>query len=398
MMAGSPQQPPTIMPHLEHVGIAVEDPDAAARLYEALLDVRPYKHERVDHEGVQTHFLAAGHAKLELLEALGPDSPVARFLEKRGEGLHHLAFEVDDIHAHMQHLRERGFTPLTDEPRPGADGKLIFFLHPKQTHGVLVEFCQSAPTPWPPTAIPYRDEHLAVYERGSAERPALVVLHGLGGATMLETEPLVRHLEPHFHVLAFDFAGHGGSASYDDDVLSIDFLADNIRGVLDYFDLESAHLFGFSIGGFVALRFALLHRHRAGRVAVHGANVDWNDQLADVMNARLDAEMLESRYPAIAQRLDQFHGNWRRLFARVNRMILGLPAHRQTQHALHRIDHPVLVSAVDRDDLLPLGVPFSLHRALPNSTLAILPGTRHAFRDLDPALYARLLVPYFNAG
>ncbi len=79
-------------------------------------------------------------------------------------------------------------------------------------------------------------------------------------------------------------------------------------------------------------------------------------------------------------------------------MVLHLPAHRHTQHALHRIDHAVFVSAVDRDDLLPLGVPFSLHRALPNSTLAILPGTHHAFRDLDPALYARLLVPYFDAG
>ncbi len=386
------------MPHLEHVGIAVEDPDAVTRLYEALLEVRPYKHERVDHEGVQTHFIAAGAAKLELLEALGSDSPVARFLEKRGEGLHHLAFEVDDIHAHMQRLRERGFDPLSDEPRPGADGKLIFFLHPKQTHGVLVEFCQSTPTPWPPTAIPYRDEHLAVYERGSAESPPLVVLHGLGGATMLETEPLVRHLEPHFHVLAFDFAGHGGSAPYDDVVLSVDFLADNVRGVLDHFGLEQAHLFGFSIGGYVALRFALLHPHRAARLAVHGANVDWSAELAEIMNARLDAEMLEIQFPATAQRLEQVHDRWRRLFARVNRMILHLPAHRQTQHALHRIDHAVFVSAVDRDDLLPLGVPFSLHRALPNSTLAILPGTRHAFRDLDPALYARLLVPYFDAG
>ncbi len=386
------------MPHLEHVGIAVEDPDAVTRLYEALLDVRPYKHERVDHEGVQTHFIAAGAAKLELLEALGSDSPVARFLEKRGEGLHHLAFEVDDIHAHMQRLRERGFDPLSDEPRPGADGKLIFFLHPKQTHGVLVEFCQSTPTPWLPTTVPYRDEHLAVYERGSAESPPLVILHGLGGATMLETEPLVRHLEPHFHVLAFDFAGHGGSAPYDDVVLSVDFLADNVRGVLDHFGVEKAHLFGFSIGGYVALRFALLHPHRAAMLAVHGANVDWSAELAEMMNARLDAEMLERRYPAIVRRLDQFHGHWRRLFARVNQMILDLPAHRQTQHALHRIDHPVFVTAVDRDDLLPLGVPFSLHRALPNSTLAILPGRRHAFRDLDPALYAYLLAQYFDAG
>ena len=384
------------MPQLEHVGIAVEDPDAAARLFEVLLGVRPYKHERVDREGVQTHFIAAGQAKLELLEALGPESPIARFLEKRGEGLHHLAFEVDDIHAHMQRLREHGFDPLSDEPRPGADGKLIFFLHPKMTHGVLVEFCQSTPTPWTPTAIPYRDEHLAVYEHGNPQRPPLVVLHGLAGSTMLETEPLVRHLEPHFHVLAFDFAGHGSSGTYEDAILSVDFLADNIRGVLDHFGLEQAHLFGFSIGGYVALRFALLHPHRAARLAVHSANVDWNAELAEAMNARLDAAMLETQYPAIAQRLDQFHGNWRRLLARANRMIIRLPAHRQTHHALHQIDHPALVSAIDQDDLLPLGVPFSLHRALPNSILAILPGTRHAFRDLDPALYTRLLLSHFE--
>lgn len=386
------------MPHLEHIGIAVDDPDAALRLYEALLNFAPYKRERVEHEGVQTHFLDAGTAKLELLEALGPGSPVARFLEKRGEGLHHLAFEVDDAEAHMQRLRERGFTPLSDAPHPGADGKLIFFLHPKETHGVLVEFCQSTTPPWPPTTVPYRDAHLAVYERGSAERPPLVILHGLGGATMLETEPLVRCLEPHFHLLALDFAGHGGSAPYDEAPLSLAFLVDNLRAVLDHFAWEQTHLFGFSIGGFVALRFAQMHPHRVGKLAVHGATVDWNDQLAEAMNARLDAERIERGYPAIARRLDQFHGDWRRLFARVNEMVRRLPAHRQTHRALRRIEQPVLVSAVDRDDLLPLGTPFSLHRALPNSTLAILPGARHAFRDLDPVLYARLLRQHFEAG
>ena len=385
------------MPHLEHVGIAVGDPEAVARLYETLLGTRPYKQERVEHEGVQTHFLAAGTVKLELLEALGADSPVARFLEKRGEGLHHLAFEVRDIHAQMQRLRELGFTPLSDEPRTGADGKLIFFLHPKETHGVLIEFCQSKPASFTPTQVAYRDEHLAVYERGHPERPPLVVLHGAAGSTTLETEPLIRHLEPHFRVLALDFAGHGASGSYDDVVLSVDFLADNIRGVLDFYGLEQAHVFGFSIGGFVALRFALMHPQRAGKLAVHAANVDWTDELAAAMNARLNAAMLTSRYPAIAQRLEEFHTNWQRLFARVNRMITNLPIHKQTQHALHRIDHRVLVSAVDEDDLLPLGVPFSLHRALPQSTLAILPGTRHAFRDLDPALYIRLLLQYFEA-
>ena len=191
-------------------------------------------------------------------------------------------------------------------------------------------------------------------------------------------------------------AGHGNSDLYDDEVLSVDFLADNVRGVLDFFGLDQAHVFGFSIGGLVALRFALRHPRRAGKLAVHGTNVDWSDELATVMNARLNAEMLASRFPAVAQRLEEYHGDWRRLFARVNRMISDLPMHRQTQHGLHRIAHPVLVSAVDEDDLLSLGVPFSLHRALPHATLAILPGARHAFRAVDPALYTRLLLQHFG--
>ena len=213
---------------------------------------------------------------------------------------------------------------------------------------------------------------------------------------MLETEPLLRHLEPHFRLLALDFAGHGGSAPYTQHTLSIDFLADNVRGVLDFFGLAQAHLFGFSIGGFVALHTALLHGQRIGKLAVHAAHVNWSPELAAAMHARLDAALLAERYPAIAQRLAEFHGDWQQLFARVNAMVHELPLHRQTQHALHQITHPTLVSAVDRDDLLPLGASFSLQRALPNSTLAILPGTRHAFRDLDPALYARLLVNHFS--
>ena len=384
------------MPHLEHVGLAVDDPEAVAQLYETLLGIRPYKQERVEREGVQTHFLHAETVKLELLEALGPDSPVAKFLEKRGAGLHHLAFEVDDIDAQMHRLRQEGFTPLSDEPRPGADGKRIFFLHPKETHGVLVEFCQSIPAATPPTAVPYRAESLAVYEYGLAESPPLVVLHGAAGATTLETEPLIRHLEPHFHILALDFAAHGASETYQDALLTVDFLADNVRGVLDFFGIDRTHVFGFSLGGFVALRFASMHPRRADRLAVHNTNVDWTDELAAAMNARFDAAMLTSRFPDVVRRLETFHTDWQRLFERINRMIARLPAHRQTQHALHRIDHPVFVSAVDQDDVLPLGVPFSLQRALPQSTLAILPGNRHALRHLDPALYARLLIRHFG--
>ena len=385
------------MTHLEHVGIAVSDPEAAIRLFERLLGVRPYKQERVALEGVQTHFLAAGSTKLELLEALGPDSPVARYLAKRGEGLHHLAFDVEDIDAQMQHVRAHGFTPLSEAPRPGADGKLIFFLHPKETLGVLIEFCQNAPAPLPATSVAFRGEHLAVYERGGHGQPPLVVLHGAGGATALETAPLIRRLEPHFRVLALDFAAHGGSASYDAVPLSIDFLADNVLGMLDALDLDAAHLFGFSLGGYVALHVALRHPDRVGRLAVHGTNIVWDAPLVAAMQARLDVAHITTRYPAVAQRLEATHPDWPRLFARIHRMVADLPTRREPRVALHRIAQPILVSAVDRDDLFPLDATLSLHRTLPNSTLAILPGTRHALETLDPALYAPLLVQHFGA-
>ncbi|MEM1125701.1 MAG: methylmalonyl-CoA epimerase [Bacteroidota bacterium] len=157
------------MPHLEHIGISVRDAAAVAALYDDLLGLTPYKREAVEREGVQTHFIQAGQAKLELLEALGPDSPIAKALDKRGEGLHHLAFEVQDLDAHLERLRGLGYTPLSDTPRPGADGKRIFFLHPKQTHGVLIELCEStlpAGTPLPAGA----------YRYGPADRPVLLVL------------------------------------------------------------------------------------------------------------------------------------------------------------------------------------------------------------------------------
>ncbi|MFQ5572378.1 MAG: methylmalonyl-CoA epimerase [Rhodothermales bacterium] len=385
------------MPHLEHIGLAVENPKAVAQLYETLLGIRPYKQEGVEREGVKTHFLSAETAKLELLEALGPESPVARYLEKRGEGLHHLAFEVADIHAHMHCLREAGFTPLSDEPRPGADGKLIFFLHPKETHGVLVEFCQSVPTPFTPSFLPYRDGHLAVYELGNPAHPPLVVLHGAAGSIMLETEPLVRQLEPHFHLFALDFAGHGASDAFEDFPLSNDLFIDNVLALLDFFDLGTTHLFGFSLGGYVALRLAQTHPHRLNNIAVHGTNIRWNRHLVTRMAARLDADLLTARYPAIVQRLEEFHGDWRDLFERVIRFVQTLPTQDETYKALARIEHPVLVSAVDRDDLFPPGVPLALHHTLPNSSLALLPGNRHALRDLDAGLYARLLLRHFGS-
>jgi len=131
-----------MLTNLEHVGIAVRDLAASNELFAKLLNASPYKAEAVEAEGVTTSFFRVNESKIELLEATRPDSPIAKFVEKKGEGIHHLAFEVDDIRAEMQRLSGEGFTLLSDEPKRGADNKWVCFLHPKGTNGVLVELCQ----------------------------------------------------------------------------------------------------------------------------------------------------------------------------------------------------------------------------------------------------------------
>lgn len=131
------------MKNVEHLGIAVQNLEAANLLFSRLLNTEPYKQETVESEGVTTSFFQKGETKIELLEATRPDSPIAKFLEKRGEGIHHLAFEVADIRAEIARLKAEGFTPLNEEPKRGADNKLVAFLHPKGTGGVLIELCQS---------------------------------------------------------------------------------------------------------------------------------------------------------------------------------------------------------------------------------------------------------------
>jgi methylmalonyl-CoA/ethylmalonyl-CoA epimerase len=132
---------------IEHIGIAVKDIDAANAIFEKLLDREHYKVEEVESEAVKTSFLLVGDSKIELLEATGTDSPVSKFIEKKGQAMHHIALDVDDIRAEMQRLRALGFELLSEEPKPGADNKLICFLHPRSTAGVLVELCQENPKP-----------------------------------------------------------------------------------------------------------------------------------------------------------------------------------------------------------------------------------------------------------
>lgn len=126
---------------IEHIGIAVADIAAELERYEVLFGVRPYKTEDVPSEGVRTHFLDAGGTKIELLESTRSDSPIATYLERHGPGLHHIAFAVDDVDAMHAHAAATGLRVLNPEPKNGADGKRIFFLHPKDTGGVLMEFC-----------------------------------------------------------------------------------------------------------------------------------------------------------------------------------------------------------------------------------------------------------------
>ncbi|GAB3503449.1 VOC family protein [Emticicia fontis] len=131
-----------MLTNVEHIGIAVKDMAASNALFSKLLNVAPYKSESVESEGVLTSFFKVNETKIELLEASNPDSAIAKFIEKKGEGIHHIAFEVDDILAEMKRLESEGFILLNAEPKLGADNKLVCFLHPKSSNGVLVELCQ----------------------------------------------------------------------------------------------------------------------------------------------------------------------------------------------------------------------------------------------------------------
>lgn len=130
------------MNKIEHIGIAVKNLKTANELYTKLLGVEPYKSENVPSEGVTTSFFKTGESKIELLEGLGAENPISKFIEKRGEGVHHIAFDVDDIEKEMKRLAAEGFLLLNEQPKPGADNKLVCFLHPKTTQGVLIELCQ----------------------------------------------------------------------------------------------------------------------------------------------------------------------------------------------------------------------------------------------------------------
>ncbi|BAI81386.1 methylmalonyl-CoA epimerase [Deferribacter desulfuricans SSM1] len=128
---------------IDHIGIAVKNIDEALSLYKTL-GITPYHFEEVESQKVKTAFIKVGESNIELLEPTSPDSPIAKFIEKKGEGIHHIAYLVDDVKSCLENLKEKGFKLIDEEPKAGAHGKLIAFVHPKSTNGVLMELCEHA--------------------------------------------------------------------------------------------------------------------------------------------------------------------------------------------------------------------------------------------------------------
>ncbi len=127
---------------VEHIGIAVREMEKSKDLFSKLFNKPAYKEEAVESEGVTTSFFQMGETKIELLEASNENSPIAKFIQKKGEGIHHIAYEVENIEQEMKRLQQEGFTLINDKPKKGADNKMVCFLHPKDTNGVLIELCQ----------------------------------------------------------------------------------------------------------------------------------------------------------------------------------------------------------------------------------------------------------------
>ena len=130
------------MKKIEHIGIAVSDIEKSNKVFEKIFGKENYKSEKVESEGVVTSFFQIGENKIELVESINPDSPISKYLQKNREGMHHIAFEVEDIEKEMERLKKEGIRLINDAPKKGADNKLICFLHPKDTNGILIELCQ----------------------------------------------------------------------------------------------------------------------------------------------------------------------------------------------------------------------------------------------------------------
>ena len=382
---------------LDHLGIAADAP-AATELFARLLGAAPYKTEVVEREGVRTVFFGDGGAaraapKLELLHATRDDSPVAAFLAKRGPGLHHIAFEVDDLAREMDRMRALGLRLLAEAPKPGADGTEIVFLHPKDTGGVLVELIAFRRAPRETVTVPWRGG-VAAHVSGPAGAPPLVALHGALGSTALETDRLIRFWERGFRVVGVDLPGHGASATVDGVPTWSDY-ADATRAVLDHLGLDDVRLFGFSMGAGIALAVAAAEPTRVTRLAVHAQNVRWTEAEVAPMIDPMVPDRLAADHPFWAQRLAETHGTdasgdlrWPALARQVSAFTRALPGQHLADDALAAVGQPTLVSAGDADRFFDVRHAVEVWRALPDARLWILPGVDHPIQTVEARSFA----------
>ena len=379
---------------LDHVGIASASPETRA-LFAALIGSEPYRTETVEREGVTTVFFGdGGHAgaapKLELLETDDADSPVGRFLAARGPGVHHLAFEVASVEAAMARVRGLGIRLLSEAPRDGADGKRVVFLHPKDTAGVLIEILETPRAPRETTFVATPGATLAVHISGPAEAPPLIVLHGALGSTSLETDRLVRFWERRFRVYAVDLRGHGESPAIEAVPAWDDYAAD-VEAVADALGLDRFRLFGFSMGGGIALASASRLGPRVERLAVHGVNVRWTEAEVEAMVGPM--ERIAAENPFWAQRLAETHGadRWERLAAQMAAFTRALPDQHMPHSLTSAITALTLVSHGDADRFFDVQHAVDLYREIPHSRLWVIPGLDHPVQGVDAHAFARIV-------
>jgi methylmalonyl-CoA epimerase len=323
-----PRKPDDSMARLEHVGFAVSDGHEASATLARLFGSRPYKTELVEREGVQTIFIDAGGPKFELLESRSDTSAVARFLEKRGEGLHHIAVEVDDIDAEMDRVRKAGFTVLSDSPLEGADGKLVFFVHPRDCHGVLVEFCSQARPTWIRSEFERAGRNLTVRTAGSPEARPVVLLYTASTHEREVERMLLPVLERCVHLIALDVDGIAPVAKVEGDRPNP--LAEAVLNILDHLDVSTpATTVAFEAASRAALHLAQTCPSRiGGLVLIDPAFDELEPMLLDdalpavgqvlfcslARSSRQSVLRLCDRFPASALSIiPSFDGNWTQL-------------------------------------------------------------------------------------
>ncbi len=251
---------PTSSIRLEHIGIAVADATHTAAVLEKVLGLPVYKAEEVPTERVRTHFLDAGGAKLELVEPTALDSPIAKFLQKNREGLHHLAFEVGDIDKAWARAKEAGLEVLGDGPKAGADGMRIFFLHPRSTAGLLIEFCARQPATLAPRVIEVGGRSITTYAAGRDGGARLLVLPDAGGMG------LAHGLAQDWHVVVADTMD---LVDREPTSRELEEQAGVMIRVMDAYAWPAAAVLGFGLGASAALFLAGSQPERVTAVVAH---------------------------------------------------------------------------------------------------------------------------------